>query len=338
MVGRICITPSIMLSEVPVPAYTIRLYSECQIGKLKRRHLRHSSPKQTECYIHLSILRFLPCRLSPHPMPLKPKPYLNQDIRTTPFLIALTLLLAFAIGIQDVTTWPSFRVFASSQTGNTVIIAVAAFSLSPQAILPPAMPGLSLGMFVAGAMLQGQAGNIMGCARRRWWLLVSNALQTALVFAAVALQISFPVESSTSAALGSVALLAFSSGSQVGMARGLGIREITTTMATAAYVDLVVDKPMLGRFAGNVARNRRVGFLLALILESFVGAVVEKFAPTGMALVVSGAVKATVTVLILLVEEGGETAVSGDVNLERYLRKKQTGTIIIVRDKLESHV
>jgi uncharacterized membrane protein YoaK (UPF0700 family) len=254
-------------------------------------------------------------------MPLKVKPYLNRDVHTTPFLITLILLLAFAIGVQDATTWPSFHVFASNQTGNTVLLAVAAFSLTPPDILPAAMLALSLGMFVAGAMLQGQAGNIMRCARRRWWLLVSNALQTALVFAAVALQICFPAESSTPAAMGIIALLAFSSGAQVGMVRGLEVTEITTAMATAAYVDVVVDKRMLGQFTGNEARNRRVGFLVALILGSFVGAAVEKWAARGMALVVSGAVKAIVTVLILLVKEQTEREVSV-VDIERGFQGK----------------
>jgi uncharacterized membrane protein YoaK (UPF0700 family) len=236
-------------------------------------------------------------------MSLKVKSYLTREVCTTPSLVALILLLAFAIGIQDATTWPSFHVFASNQTGNTVLLAVTAFSLTPSDILPAAMLGLSLGMFVAGAMLQGQAANIMGCARKRWWLLVSNALQTALVFAAVALQMCFPAPTPTPAAMGIVALLAFSSGAQVGMVRGLGITEITTAMATAAYVDVVVDKNMLGRFTGNVARNRRVGFLIALVLGSFVGAAVEKWAFNGIALVVSGGVKAIVTVLIVLVQE-----------------------------------
>ena len=128
-----------------------------------------------------------------------------------------------------------------------------------------------------------------------------------------------PCEKLDPAATGIIALLAFSSGAQVGMVRGLGVTEITTAMATAAYVDVVVDKRMLSQFAGNVARNRRVGFLLALILGSFVGAAVEKFAASGMALVVSGAVKATVTVLILLVKERAETEASSCRELERFL-------------------
>lgn len=49
---------------------------------------------------------------------------------------------------------------------------------------------------------------------------------------------------------------------------------------------------------------------MALILGSFVGAALEKRAASGMALVVSGAVKAIVSLLIFLVKERAKTEVS----------------------------
>ena len=143
----------------------------------------------------------------------------------------------------------------------------------------------------------------MGCAKRRWWLFISNGFQTALVFAAFALQIIFTLEHSAPAALGFIGLLAFASGSQIAMVRGLGITEFTTATATSPYVDIVIDKRILVHFAGNIGRNRRLSFLIALISGSFVGSAVERFGGKGMALVVSGAMKATVTVLMLLVED-----------------------------------
>lgn len=97
-----------------------------------------------------------------------------------------------------------------------------------------------------------QAVNNKGCSRKRWWLLVSNALQDALVFVAVALQICFPVETSTLAAMCIIALLDFSSGAQVGMVRGLGVTEIKKAVAKSAYVGVVVEKKMQDQFIGNV--------------------------------------------------------------------------------------
>lgn len=119
----------------------------------------------------------------------------------------------------------------------------------------------------------GQIGNHVG-VRRRLWLLTSNLIQTSLVFAAVAIQYSFPIQRDGPAAMVVIALLAFSSGGQVAMSRSLKITEITTAMATAAFVDVVVD-PKLGKLK-NRLRNRRVMFLIMLTAGCFVGAFAQR--------------------------------------------------------------
>lgn len=58
------------------------------------------------------------------------------------------------------------------------------------------------------------------------------------------------------------------------MARALGITEITTAMATAAFVDVGID-PGLWR-GRNRGRNRRLAFLGCLVLGCFVGAVLRR--------------------------------------------------------------
>ncbi len=45
----------------------------------------------------------------------------------------------FAIGTQDATTWPSFHVFTSNQTANTILLTIAAVLLTPSDILPSAV-------------------------------------------------------------------------------------------------------------------------------------------------------------------------------------------------------
>ena len=63
-----------------------------------------------------------------------------------------------------------------------------------------------------------------------------------MVFAASALQYRYSiVNDGHGVALSIIALLALSSGGQVAMARALQMTEITTAMATAAYVDLFID-------------------------------------------------------------------------------------------------
>jgi uncharacterized membrane protein YoaK (UPF0700 family) len=261
---------------------------------------------------HKSILKMIFTYPSARKTASQRRDHLHQDLRTSPFLISLLFILALAIGIQDATTFPTYHTFASNQTGNTVLLAVATLSLMPTDILPGTMLGLSLGMFVAGAIVQGQAGNLMDCARRRWWILLSNVVQTVMVFAAAVLEFHLPYPPTGPVAMGVIALLAFSSGAQVGMVRGIGITEITTAMATAAYIDVAVDKDVLAPWSKNRIRNRRLGFLVTLIIGSFIGAAVDKQFGTGVALVVSGGLKAVVTLLVLVVE-GDHVDRPGDV-------------------------
>ncbi|PVH90203.1 hypothetical protein DM02DRAFT_64685 [Periconia macrospinosa] len=101
--------------------------------------------------------------------------------------------------------------------------------------------------------------------------------------------------------MGSIALLAFSSGAQVASMRPMRIQEITTAMATAAWVDFVIDPKLLATC--NRSRDRRVLFLLTLIAGSFVGAFMYKIVGSADTLVLSAAVKLLVTFTLLLNRE-----------------------------------
>ncbi|KAL4890836.1 hypothetical protein BDV59DRAFT_183753 [Aspergillus ambiguus] len=155
---------------------------------------------------------------------------------------------------------------------------------------------MSLGMFIAGGLIMGQLGNIFG-GRRRIWLLLSSFIQTALVFAGLIIQCTVPVRQDGPAALGVIACLAFSSGGQVAMGRGLKITEITTAMATAAYVDVVVDTGLLLR--NNRTRNRRVLFVVTIAVGCFVGAFAEREISSTFALLWCAVGKTVVTLSFL---------------------------------------
>ena len=119
-----------------------------------------------------------------------------------------------------------------------------------------------------------------------------------MVFAAAALQYRYPITLNGTMARVTIVLLAFSSGAQVGMARALRMTEITTAMATAAYVDLFIDPNLLSGITKNRSRNRRVAFLTALVLGSFAGAAAYKKMGPGCALYISAAGKALVTAML----------------------------------------
>lgn len=209
------------------------------------------------------------------------------------------LLLAFATGVQDAVSFPDYRCFASNQTGNTVLFAVGALDLKPSLFAIPNI-ACSLALFVTGVLVTAHAGNFAG-SNTRWYLILQNLLQTILVFIAAAIQYILPIEETGPAALGVIALLALSAGMQVGTVRALKITDITTAMATAAFVDLFLDPKLLVWSAGKETRRgrkRRLGFLLALVVGSFVGAVAYKFAGSPTALVVSAVGKLVVTVML----------------------------------------
>jgi uncharacterized membrane protein YoaK (UPF0700 family) len=214
-------------------------------------------------------------------------PYLNESVREDLYLETQLLLLGFGTGIQDACTYPDYGCFASNQTGNTVLLAVGAAGLVPSAFSLPNI-AVSLSLFILGGWAAGQTGNAVG-PRRRFWLMLSSLLQTALVWAAVAVQYRAPVNKESPAGFVVLSLLAFSSAAQVAMSRGLKITEITTAMATAAYVDLLVDPNLYGKV--NRSRNRRIVFLLMLAGGSFTGAFINRAMGSAFALMIAAAIK-----------------------------------------------
>ncbi|KUJ09628.1 uncharacterized protein LY89DRAFT_274530 [Mollisia scopiformis] len=232
--------------------------------------------------------------------------FLNAPVKDDLLLECQLLVLSFGIGIQDATSFPDYHCFASNQTGNTVLFAVGVARLST--IFSISNIGVSLSLFILGVSLAGQLGNHIG-PRKRWWLLLSSILQTIMVFGASTVQYTgpSPVPDQGPQALAVLSLLAFSSGAQVAMARGLKITEITTAMATAAYVDIFVDKKIFQR--KNRQRNRRIAFLITLFAGSFAGAFMYKARGSAFALLVSAIGKLAVVASLVWNEEMPEEEV-----------------------------
>lgn len=226
--------------------------------------------------------------------------YLNAKVREDALLETELLLLAFATGIQDATTFPDYHCFASNQTGNTVLLAVGVTAIH-SSVFSLRDIGTSLGMFVAGVVILGAFGNWAG-PRRRSWLLTTSIIQTAMVFAAAGLQYRHGIsEDSDSYTVGIITLLAFSSGGQVAMVRALRMTEITTAMATAAYIDLFIDKEIFKLH--NRPRNRRILFLASLFAGSFAGAFAYARVSSAFALLISAVGKLLATASFLLNSE-----------------------------------
>lgn len=224
------------------------------------------------------------------------KQYWLADLRVNTFVEAQLLLLTFAIGIQDAISYPDFRCFASNQTGNTVVLAVA---LAGQAgsLFDAANTGVSLGAFLAGAMSTGHLGSLVRKRRRVWQVAIALA-QVLMIAGSAWIQYVHGTQQSGAWARGTLALLAFASGSQVAAARAFKIPEITTAMATAAWVDLLIDEDLFA--VRNRPRNRRALFLATLVAGSFAGAYARKAIGSPNAIMTSAAVKVVVIVAMLV--------------------------------------
>ncbi|KAF2004994.1 hypothetical protein P154DRAFT_383597, partial [Amniculicola lignicola CBS 123094] len=218
-------------------------------------------------------------------------------------------LLALAIGIQDAISFPDFHCFASNQTGNTVLFAVGVLlneaDKGKEPLFSVTAIAVSLGCFILGVLITGQTSNYFNIARMRGWLVFSSAVSTALVYVAAALQWRYSSIVGMDTALGRVilGLLAVSSGSQVAVVRGLQITDITTAMATAAYIDIFIDPKLFAKLTENRGRNRRTMFLLMMVLGSFVGAGVGARTNLGIAVLVSAIIKTIVTVMFFFNKE-----------------------------------
>ena len=237
----------------------------------------------------------------PKPQPTEPK--YNQNVRlwiSAPIRVDLLLevellFLTFATGIEDATTFSDFFCYTSNQTGNTVSLALGAAGVFPGNFYVSNC-AFSLCLFIVGCWIMGQTGNNVG-STRRLWVLISSLLQTVMVFAAATLMNSVKLnpDHPFGPTIWSVlALLAFSGGGQVAMARGVRIPEISTANASLAIVDFLVDPNYLAKH--NRSRNRRVSFLFMLAAGCFVGAYARRKSNISITLMISGIVKLLVTV------------------------------------------
>lgn len=240
---------------------------------------------------------------------------LKANVNTTAYVELQLLILTFCTGIQggaysfttpktqadlksDATTFPEHHCLASNQTGNTVFLCLSLIlpQLNGEMFVASSI-GMALGLFLVGGWITGQLSHLIG-PRIRWWLIACNLTQTIFVLAAAAIQCRLGSETHRPWSLAVIGMLALASGSQVVQSRSLEVTEISTAMATAAWVDLMIDKNLLA--LNNRPRTRRIAFLVSLAAGTLTGAAIHKSTGPAAAIAVSGGGKVFVTLLYIL--------------------------------------
>jgi len=232
-------------------------------------------------------------------------PILRQKISTNLTSIPI-LLCCFTSGLIDASVFNAWGVFASMQTGNTVILALGA------SYQPTNHPHLWLEALIAilfffiGSFVTGHV-NIVLNPLHRASLILSFAVQTFLIIIAASLVQGrivpglHPNSTEAFIQLVPLAMLSFQAAQQSVAARQLGLREIPTTVLTSVYCDLGNDSQLFAPFKNNWTRNRRFCAVVMLLVGAIAGGWLSRTSE-GMTvgLWVSAGIKACITVAWLL--------------------------------------
>jgi uncharacterized membrane protein YoaK (UPF0700 family) len=194
-------------------------------------------------------------------------------------------------------SYNDFSVFASNQTGNTVVFAlfITGVSLARFSSICASLFGFLLAGFISG-----QLGHLIG-EHRRWWLILNSFFQTALIFIVVILLYKRVILTTNNNAYILILLLGISYGCQVAMAKLLSCPEIPTAMLTSPFIDLLVDPKLFKRH--NLSRNRRLFYLILFIAGVIAGSFSYARVNSQFTLVIAGIVKSLVTLSFFFISK-----------------------------------
>ncbi|KAM0704316.1 hypothetical protein Q7P35_008549 [Cladosporium inversicolor] len=232
--------------------------------------------------------------------------YWRASLQPNNFVAFLLLCLTFVTGIQDAISFIDYRCLHSAQTGNTVLLGVSVFLRDRNDYRPAiANAATSLSCFFSGAYFTSQCGAIFG-PRTRAWQFAVGVMQTVMLLGVACVQYTHGIHERGFWTRIALALLAGQSGAQIAAARAWNIPEITTAMATAAWVDLARDENLW--HLRNRSRDRRILFFALLVAGCMMGAFLRSRIGSPGSVMVSMSIKAAVhsAFLFARVEESGE--------------------------------
>jgi uncharacterized membrane protein YoaK (UPF0700 family) len=190
----------------------------------------------------------------------------GQEDRHGP-LPALLFVLTAVTGLVDAVSYLQLgHVFVANMTGNIVFLGFAA---AGAAGFSAAASLLATGAFLAGALVGGRLGSLLGRHRGRFFAYATY-VQLALVGAALAVSAAAANSMNDATSFGLIILLAIAMGLQNAAARRLAVPDLTTTVLTLTLTGLGADSRLAG---GDGPRPmRRLAATATMCLGAAVGA------------------------------------------------------------------
>jgi uncharacterized membrane protein YoaK (UPF0700 family) len=194
-------------------------------------------------------------------------------------LLAILLVLTATTGVVDAVSYLELgHVFVANMTGNVVFLG---FAIAGAAQLSISASLVALAAFLAGAVVGGRLGVMLGAHRGRL-LAAGVAVTTLLVTAALVVSLACDRPLSDGPRYALIVFLAFGMGVQNATARRLAVADATTTVLTLTLTGLAADSAWAG--GTNPRPWRRIGSVLMMFAGGLVGALLLRHADIRVAL------------------------------------------------------
>ena len=149
------------------------------------------------------------------------------------------LVLTLTTGVIDAASYLGLgRVFAANMTGNVVLLG---FGIAGSSGLPVVAPLVSLGAFLAGAVLGGRMAAML--PPKAAHLARAMIIEVALIALATLIAIVFDITPDRFSGDLIIGLLAFAMGVRNATVRRLKVADLTTTVLTMTLTGLAADSP-----------------------------------------------------------------------------------------------
>lgn len=198
------------------------------------------------------------------------------------------LVLTFTTGLVDAVSYLGLgQVFTGFVTGNVVLLGFALVGTEGFSIIAPSV---SLGAFLAGALVGGRLAAHLG-ARHLTWIAVALLVEAVLVGGAAALTIGLDPDRLVDQRFAAIALLGAAMGIRNATVRVLAVPDLTTTVLTLTITGLTADSRLAG--TQSVRPGRRIAAIAAMLAGAVVGALLVRRSLVLPLVVMAGLVAAT---------------------------------------------